>query len=113
MRKLGFMYNRALLLPMVLAVSFFLLSMGIKAPTPPNPSKPKVHTRAVLETETKDVKADRINAQNQWHAAEACYPSNTVTPHADPLPCPDSTCHIHLPAIIAPLSSRASPVSMA
>ena len=63
-------YNRAIVLPVIMAVSFFLVFLGVRPPSIPSPSQPKMHNRAVIESQVKVAKVACVRADNQQYAVE-------------------------------------------
>ena len=63
-------YNRAIALPVILTVAFFLVFLGVRPPSVLNPSQPKMHNRAVIESQVKVAKVACVRAENEHYAAE-------------------------------------------
>lgn len=107
-----FTHNRALLLPVILTVSFFLVFLGMKAPTVPNPAKPKLRTRAVVEAQQlKVAKTCQTKAYKYFGPMELSRQPEIVRPAALVAPLPTTVYHApHLPST-AHIPSRGPPVS--
>ncbi len=102
--------NRTMLVSVVLSLSVFLVFLGMRGPNLPKPQKPKLHFRAVTESQNK---AAQAGIEKQGHALETCRRAELVvpptfhesTPHTEDLRS-DS-------AVVFAIPSRASPLSFA
>ena len=114
MKKLGAIYsNKVFLLPVIVAVSFFLVFLGVRPPTLPKLQKPNVHNRAVVEVQTKTTKAASTKAGKDRYAAETCRHIDIIVQTGFHSPPPSPEYRINHLTVIRQLQSRAPPASQA
>ena len=106
-------YNRAIALPVILTVAFFLVFLGVRPPSVLNPSQPKMHNRAVIESQVKVAKAACVRAENEQYAVEAPRPTEiSVSLQSSPfLPFHRHLAYHH--TVLPQLPSRAPPAPQA
>ena len=102
-------YHRALVLPVIMAVSFFLVFLGVRPPSVLNPSQPKMHNRAVIESQVKVAKVACVRAENEHYAAETVRFTDILAAveFLPPIPFCEHLAYYH--TVLPQLPSRAPP----
>lgn len=102
--------NRAILLPAILAVSVFLVFLGMRGPSIPKPQKPKMHFRAVTESQNK---AAHAGIEKQGHFLELCRRAELIVPYPFHVTDDHSEGRSNGSAVVFSIPSRASPLPIA
>ncbi len=80
MKALGNSFsNKIILVPAVLAITFFLVFLGMRTPNVPKTSASKAQIRAVVETQTK---AAQTGIEKSGQTVDVCNRAGMVEPSA-------------------------------
>lgn len=111
MRALGIpLSNRMFLWPVIVTAAFFLVFLGMRAPSVSKAQKPKLRPRAVVENQ---IKAAQSGVEKSVVAVDLCRRVAVVTPPSSRIAViPRENLSI-ITAIVLPLSPRAPPLSLA
>jgi hypothetical protein len=109
MKALGMpLSNRTFLWPVIVTAAFFLVFLGMRAPSVSQAQKPKLRPRAVVENQ---IKAAQSGVEKSVVAVDLCRRAAVVEPPLSQgavIPRENLTV---IPAIVSLIPSRAPPVS--
>lgn len=102
--------TRVVLIPVIMAVSLFLVFLGMRTPDLPHTQKPNGHHRAIVENQAKE---DKAGVEKSVQDFEICHSADLVDPPAFHVSSLRITYHSNSHVNVFPIPPRAPPASHA
>lgn len=102
--------SRAVLIPVIMTVSLFLVFLGMRTPDLPHNQKPNGHHRAVVENQAKEVKT---GVEKSGQEFELCHRTGLIEPPSFHVSSLRLIYHSNSYVKVFPIPSRAPPASLA